>query len=93
MNATEALQLTEAKKPLLEEQEYDELIKCVKYGIEKGKTEFSINKLPSDNVYDRLINDGYTFLVFDGGSWFPKFYSISWAKREEKKKWYQRIFN
>lgn len=64
MKATEALVLTESKRPLILEDEYNSIISSVKYAIEKGKTEaYLLRGYPDQKNMDRLIADGYSFFT------------------------------
>lgn len=64
MNATDALNISESKIPSILEDEYDSIIRSVKYGIEKGEKEaYLLRGYPNQKNMDRLIADGYRFFT------------------------------
>lgn len=66
MKAEEALFLSESKIPLILEDEYNSIIRSVKYAIEKGKTEvYLLRGYPDQKNMDRLTADGYSFFTIN----------------------------
>ena len=88
MNAEQALSKTKSRKPILEIQEYNRIMKDIERCANNGeKKMWILNDLPSQSVQNRLIVNGYRFVRYTAGFPlpFPDMYAISWENERVKK--------
>lgn len=86
MTAEDAFKLTMESLPKIECDELNEIYRLIETIAKRGKFQFTMSSLPSENVMKILQAEHYRFYSSKGFVLFPHLYTITWGPEEKRPK-------